>query len=396
MNERRATAAAAVAGVGVPLAAAAAVLLDDPGRGVLVLLLLVAAAGGALAWGLARRVTEYAGALERSRQEFRDALARLGDALGASDDRQALVGVLLDASLAMSGGDTAVFWQVRAARLHPDVIRGVAADLTPLDLGEGLAGATYAEGRPRSWRGGPSPLAPGEGLAVSGLAVPVRARQRLYGVLALYRRAGAPFGEDDLDDVVGLSGQAATAIDATFLHEEARRQSLTDGLTSLWNRRQFELRAAQELERATRFGERFAVVLLDLDGFKAINDTHGHLVGDAVLVEVAQRLETNTREVDTVARFGGEEFVLLLPQTDVAGALQAAEKVRAAVAARPVETDAGPLPVTLSAGVACHPGDGPSVEVLLGVADEGLYAAKAAGKNRVVHVDVHEHGAAPA
>lgn len=396
MNERTATAAAAAAGVGVPLAAAAVVLVGDPGRGVLVLLLLVAAAGGGLAWALSRRVAEYAGALERSRQEFRRALVRLGGALGASDDRQALVEVLLDASLALSGGDTAVFWQVRAGRLHPDATRGVGADLTPLGPGEGLAGTTYADGQPRSWRGGPSPLAPGEGPAVTALSAPVQARQRLYGVLALYRRAGAPFGDDELDDVVGLASQAATAIDATFLHEEARRQSLTDGLTSLWNRRQFELRAAQELERATRFGERFAVVLLDLDAFKAINDTHGHLVGDAVLVEVAQRLETSTREVDTVARFGGEEFVLLLPQTDVVGALQAAEKVRAAVAARPVETDAGALSVTLSAGVACHPGDGPSLEVLLGVADDGLYAAKAAGKNRVVHVAVHEHGAAPA
>jgi diguanylate cyclase (GGDEF)-like protein len=196
---------------------------------------------------------------------------------------------------------------------------------------------------------------------VTALAVPVRARGRLDGVLSLYRGSGAPFGDDELDDTVGLARQAGAAIDTTYLHDEARRLSLTDGLTSLWNRRQFELRAAQELERAVRFRERFSVVIVDLDDFKRVNDSHGHLVGDAVLIETAQRLVAATREVDTVARFGGEEFVLLLPQTDALGAVRVAEKVREEVAAKPVETDAGALPVTLSAGVACHPDDGTSI-----------------------------------
>ena len=214
------------------------------------------------------------------------------------------------------------------------------------------------------------------------IAVPVSVRGRAHGILTLH---GAVGGEDD---VSRLAEQAAVAIDAAWRHEEARHLSLTDGLTGLWNRRQFELRVGQEIERAARFGERFAVVLVDLDGFKSVNDTHGHPVGDAVLVETAQRLVTHTREVDTVARYGGEEFVLLLPQTEPAGAMNVADKVRLELASAPVATDSGPLTITLSAGVACHPRDGATMEALLRAADEALYAAKAAGKNRVI-------GAAP-
>jgi diguanylate cyclase (GGDEF)-like protein len=222
----------------------------------------------------------------------------------------------------------------------------------------------------------------------------VRARGRLYGILSLHREHGDPFTEGELGDVVLLVRQAGAAIDASYLHEDARRMSLTDGLTGLWNRRQFELRAGQELERGTSFGEPFAVVLIDLDDFKSVNDTHGHPTGDAVLVEAANRLVTHTRDVDLVARYGGEEFVLLLPQTDGRGAARVAENVRAQLAATPIDTGAGPLRVTLSAGVASHPEDGASVPDLLAAADAALYRAKAAGKNRVEHAETDEPGAA--
>jgi diguanylate cyclase (GGDEF)-like protein len=383
-------------GVLLPLVGVVVVLAADPGRGVVVALFVAAALAGAVAVLLTRRAEDYAVELERSRQEFRRSLVRLGDALGASDNREELVRVTLDAALGLTAADTAVFWVDLGPSVDARAGCGVGgADKRRVPRGEGLVGRVTASGEAACWGSGPSPLAEQEPAGVTALAVPVRARGRLYGVVSLYRRQGPMFGDGELDDVVGLARQAGAAIDATYLNEEARRLSLTDGLTSLWNRRQFELRAAQELERAVRFRERFSVVIVDLDDFKSVNDTHGHLVGDAVLIETAQRLVAQTREVDTVARFGGEEFVLLLPQTDLLGAVRVAEKVRAEVAAKPVVTDAGALPVTLSAGVACHPDDGASIEALLGAADEALYAAKAAGKNRVVHADVHEHGAAP-
>jgi diguanylate cyclase (GGDEF)-like protein len=328
---------------------------------------------------VAVRAQQRANRLEQSGRDFRRTVTRLGEAIGASVDREAFVPLMVEAAMAAVRADAAVLWfdlgPVLDARLsigdHP----------ARLTVREGLVPSVAGGGPPARWPGGPAP-AKGEPACATALAVPLHARGRLYAVLALYRRRGA-FTAEELEDVHGLARQASTAIQATYDHEDARRLSLTDGLTGLWNRRQFEMRAAQELERSARFGERFAVVLADLDAFKAVNDTYGHLAGDAVLIETARRLVTHTREVDLVARFGGEEFVLLLPQTDAAGAWNVAEKVRAEVAAAPVDTDQGPLQISLSAGVACHPADGATIEALLAAADEALYEAKAAGKNRV-------------
>jgi diguanylate cyclase (GGDEF)-like protein len=337
---------------------------------------------------VAARAQARAGRLEQAGRDFRRAVARLGEAIGASEDREAFVPLVLEAAMAAVRADAGVLWFDLGPVLDPRLSVGVQAER--VSAREGLVPSVAANGMPGRWPDGPAP-ASGEPPCATALAVPLLARGRLYAVLSLYRRTGA-FSADELDDVVGLARQASTAIQATYDHEDARRQSLTDGLTGLWNRRQFELRAAQELERSARFGERFAVVLADLDDFKGVNDTFGHLAGDAVLVETARRLVTHTREVDLVARFGGEEFVLLLPQTDPAGAWNVAEKVRTEVAAQPVETDQGPLEVSFSAGVASHPQDGATIEALLAAADQALYEAKAAGKNRV-H-PARDHGAA--
>ena len=304
--------------------------------------------------------------LRRQVADVRGALVRLGDALGATEDREAIAGGVVEAAAALVGADGAAFWLDSPSGPRPRIRRGTFQE----------RGADLVERAGRE-------LVPVNGRGVA--AVPVLARGRLFGVISVERRRS--FREPELAELAGVARQASTAVEATFLHEESKRLSLTDGLTGLWNRRQFELRVAQELERATRFGERFALVLVDLDNFKSVNDTHGHLVGDAVLVATAERLVDDTREVDTVARFGGEEFVLLLPQTELAGALKVAEKVRSEVAGRPVETDAGPLDISLSAGVACHPEDGTTLSELLGAADGALYQAKAAGKNRVMHAD---------
>lgn len=167
---------------------------------------------------------------------------------------------------------------------------------------------------------------------------------------------------------------------------EALRQLATrDQLTGMLNRRELDRILAEESERAQRFGHSLALVMVDIDHFKSVNDTHGHPAGDAVLRRVAQRLSTQLRTVDRIARYGGEEFALVLVQTDRRAALEVAARIVAAVASQPVTIDGGlELPLTVSAGLAVLPADAKHVEQLIGSADRALYAAKKGGRNRVV------------
>jgi diguanylate cyclase (GGDEF)-like protein len=164
-----------------------------------------------------------------------------------------------------------------------------------------------------------------------------------------------------------------------------QRMAERDALTGLANRRRLLAFGQEESRRARRFGHPLAALMLDLDRFKQVNDRHGHGAGDDVLREVARRIQANVREIDLPARYGGEEFAVLLPETGLEMAREAAERIRLAVAGAPIPTRAGPLPVTLSAGVAAIERDGASGSLtsLLEAADAALYAAKAAGRNRV-------------
>jgi diguanylate cyclase (GGDEF)-like protein len=159
--------------------------------------------------------------------------------------------------------------------------------------------------------------------------------------------------------------------------------SRRDGLTGLPNRRAFDEELAREVARAARWGTPLAVVALDVDRFKAVNDLHGHAVGDVVLREVAARVRATTRAGDLAARIGGEEFALLLPGADLVGARELAERLRAAIAAAPVEAQGRTLAVTASLGCAAlERGEPP--EALLARADARLYEAKRAGRDRVL------------
>jgi|1185.fasta_scaffold16498_2 diguanylate cyclase (GGDEF)-like protein len=161
-------------------------------------------------------------------------------------------------------------------------------------------------------------------------------------------------------------------------------QATTDSLTGLANRRTLDEELVLEWRRADRVGESLAFVLLDLDNFKQVNDTHGHQAGDAVLRAVGQILLGGVRQVDLAGRYGGEEFALILPETDLPGALKLAERLRVALEAAAVEHAEGKtLRVTASFGVALKDNLG-SADELVAIADEALYAAKRAGKNRVV------------
>jgi diguanylate cyclase (GGDEF)-like protein len=166
------------------------------------------------------------------------------------------------------------------------------------------------------------------------------------------------------------------------LEELSRR----DGLTGLFNKREFSRILQEQVERYKRHKHPFHLLMMDLDHFKNVNDTYGHLAGDDVLKAVAAAIRREARTLDHVARYGGEEMVLILPETDPAGALVMAERVRSAVAALKIPVAASKeIGVTLSLGVAGFPADADSAEALIAAADQALYAAKEAGRNRVLY-----------
>jgi diguanylate cyclase (GGDEF)-like protein len=195
---------------------------------------------------------------------------------------------------------------------------------------------------------------------------------------ALVAEADAPgvFGYDELRLFDAIGGQAAAAVENARLYTLAN----IDGLTGLYVRRYFDMRVAEEIERARRFGTSFALVMLDLDDFKRLNDTHGHLVGDRALREVAALAADQLRGVDLAARYGGEELAFLLPRTNLADAHAVAERIRAAVEGH----EFGGLHITASLGVAGWTEAGVELpERLVERTDAALYRAKAGGKNRV-------------
>jgi two-component system cell cycle response regulator len=167
------------------------------------------------------------------------------------------------------------------------------------------------------------------------------------------------------------------------LFQNQERLAITDGLTDTYNRRFFNESLGLELKRAQRSGRALGLLVVDVDHFKAVNDEHGHVTGDQVLVEVAARLRRTVRSCDLVARYGGEEFVALLPDAEPAVVAEVAERCRAAIADTPILLPDGALSVTISVGASAYPADGPDEDFLLRVADEALYAAKNLGRNRV-------------
>ena len=230
-----------------------------------------------------------------------------------------------------------------------------------------------------------------EGTEVRGLGalriVPLVAADRILGTLVAGTKARGALGEDVLRMLEVLAIQAAQAVLRAQLFEQTERLATIDGLTSLANRRSFQARAAQALAQARRYGRACAVLMTDIDHFKAVNDTYGHPAGDAVLRGVAQMLRDQARDTDVVARYGGEEFAVVMPETDLRGAQVIAERLREAVAARAFHTELGPVRVTLSVGLAASPQDGTEMEALVQLADACLYRAKREGRNRVVTAD---------
>lgn len=333
-------------------------------------------------------------ALVSSRDQLRRNLARLGDTLSSTHDLDRILGVILEAAMATTNATAGAVLLVSPDRSRLELAtglglaqRGVGETLS-LPLGAGVTGRVAVRGEPLRGQVGPGQLtlSPEEPQAAAVLSAPLCSGERVVGVLNLYDPEGASeFREGDLMTIRSFAGQASVAVDNVLLHEEAQRLSITDPLTGLWNYRYLQMSLEQEIERATRFGRPLSLLMLDLDHFKAVNDAYGHQRGDAVLVELAARVHSVIREVDVFARYGGEELVLLLPETGASGASTSAERICEVVRGRPFDGHGDEEPairVTVSVGVSTYPthaSDGPG---LIRAADEALYVAKTEGRDQ--------------
>jgi diguanylate cyclase (GGDEF)-like protein len=225
------------------------------------------------------------------------------------------------------------------------------------------------------------------------LTVPLLAGSELVGVLAVGdSNLGRAFMDDDVRLLSLFAQQATVAIQNARLFEEVRQLAITDPLTGLYNRRHFFVLARREHERARRYGRKLALLMLDIDDFKRVNDTFGHAAGDRVLQGVGELCRTTMRLADVVARYGGEEIVALLPDSDQESAYQVAERLRSLLPEVGVAQPERPQ-ITASIGVALYdPAEPLDLETLLERADHAQYLAKNSGKNQVV---VWSGGAVP-
>ena len=217
--------------------------------------------------------------------------------------------------------------------------------------------------------------------AASRMSIPLISFGQTLGVLMLHSDQRNAFCESELQSLESVADICASSIQNVHYVERIRQLSYLDGLTGIFNRRFFELRILEEIERARRCDTGMAVVMVDIDQFKKLNDEFGHLLGDEVLRQVSSLFHQQLRKIDVVCRYGGEEFAILLTQTNAQHALGVAEKLRKLVESW--QFPGVPRTVTLSAGVAAFPDHGTSRDELIRAADIGLYAAKQAGRNRV-------------
>ncbi len=217
----------------------------------------------------------------------------------------------------------------------------------------------------------------------SNVCAPIIIKGKTSGFINLDSDIPRFFDAVHAERLQAFANQSAVALENARLYRELQQLASTDELTSLFNRRRFFELGHNEVERSLRFGHPLTLMIMDADYFKQINDTYGHMVGDQVLNAVARRCRANLRNIDIVARYGGDEFVFLLLESDEAAALPAAQRILTAITETPFDTDSGPVAMTVSMGMAQVSEYAPDLTTLIKHADQALYRAKQTGRNMI-------------
>ncbi|MCX7912046.1 MAG: diguanylate cyclase [Dehalococcoidales bacterium] len=322
------------------------------------------------------------------RRMLLDFAGKLGMFINIEDIAHGLLGPLVkairarEAHLVLPAGDD--FCTKFAARLD-----GGKGQLTPLALRRGGAVARWLENHDfltRSEMESPAecrcfPDEEKQAIARSNLELlcPIVSKGILVGILAIGpRQPAGDYSDGDIDLVVRLARESAVAIENAQIYARIKEKADLDGMTGLYNHRAFQEKLAKQVELASVSGGNFSLLLIDLDSFKTYNDVYGHMLGDEILKEVGTLIRSSIRATDIGARYGGDEFAVILPGADATGAATVAERIRARLA---LAMEQKGIMLTCSIGVATWRTDGISREMLIQAADKALYAAKAAGKN---------------
>ncbi len=331
---------------------------------------------------MARELETRLEELRRERGRLQEAIRRVGESFARGLDREGVLEIVVQTAVDGVGGACGrAMMRTRADQPLQEVAhtgepaaydRALhAAELAVMDAGE---------------------VAEIQIGGASALAAPLSATEGGDRVLAIVSvaRGDRGFSHPERELFSYLTSQAAVSVENVDLHETVQRQAVTDELTGLFNHRRFQEVMAAEVERARRYDQEMGLIMLDIDNFKRVNDTYGHMQGDMVLREVARVLRQSAREIDEPARYGGEEMAVALPQTDLEGAYRFAERVRKRIEALdlPLLDGDGVLKVTASFGAASLSAAANSdKEGLVAAADAALYRAKRSGKNRTVKAE---------
>jgi diguanylate cyclase (GGDEF)-like protein len=316
-------------------------------------------------------------------------LFEIGKAVGSDDNLATLLARITELVCQLSGAEACSIMLLDAerTRLFGKAAYGLArrdVSLIAFRIGEGVAGWVAERGEPALIDDVASDprykaLPDSENRIRSLCCVPLQYRDERIGVLTITSPRPAAFSQDDVE----LLGFIATTMAMDIDNARLRRLSVTDPLTEAYNREFLTQRLPQAVEHADRRGEPLAVAMIDIDHFKEVNDRHGHEIGDRVLAEVARRLRAAIRAGDLLVRYGGEEFLVLLPGSDAIQAAEIAERMRLRMESDPIQSGGTRIDVRISIGVAEHRQSADTALQLVRRADTALYAAKGRGRNRV-------------